>query len=283
MTRGGRRKIPRILIVVVPAVVIGATAFFLSMAWRSNRETRTSERTEAAPTVESSPATDAFAGCTGCHRDLDKVFTSGKVTNLLYSHKVHFAKGVSDCAMCHPANAHEPEVINKPTMQRCFMCHGLAKTAMASGKCETCHPRDMRMTPRTHDVRWFRTHGKAARKNPLECGMCHQQRTCASCHGLPMPHPQGWQSAPHVTAFFQSEGRTCARCHARGPALEGRDFCDRCHHPAGDKTKPWIRVHRQVVKAEGTGKCVQCHQPSTCAGCHTTGREDFTADRRGGA
>ncbi len=213
------------------------------------------------------------------HRDLDKVFKEGRAPTLLYTHEEHFATGVSDCSVCHPGNTHEPDTINKPTMTRCFTCHGLTSVAIAPGECSTCHPPGMPETPETHQVeRWLPTaHGERAKTDRFECLTCHRERFCTSCHGLELPHPQGWEDVPHAEAFFELGSKNCAQCHPRAP--EVRDDCDTCHHPEGPQRVGWRAAHAQAVTDRGAEDCFECHDPSTCVTCHLQGRETFAADR----
>lgn len=273
------RRVPRLLALVVAGLALGTSAFVVTVAWRSSKTVRAEQPPEAPPSGRL-VASDTFISCTDCHTDLDKVFKAGKAKNLLFRHEKHFAKGVSDCAMCHPANAHEADRINKPTMARCFMCHGLSKTAMARGTCATCHPPGAPKTPSSHEqTTWLRTHGATFRSDPQTCSMCHTERSCSSCHGLTMPHPAGWKDGAHVRAFFSSDTGGCARCHPRGPSVAGRDDCDKCHHPQNPVKQSWRRYHPTTVKAQGANKCFTCHKAATCSACHTTGRENMDPDR----
>jgi hypothetical protein len=94
-----------------------------------------------------------------------------------------------------------------------------------------------------------------------------------------MPHPQEWKTLPHVNGFFSTGMPTCVRCHARGPQVKARDFCDACHHPQGDQQASWSKSHPGAVKANGTKDCFACHAPATCATCHRDEGEDFSADQ----
>lgn len=269
-----RRRIPRFWLVVVPALALTVSAVLVGLAWRANRASR-----EAAPSTPPAPATDAFTGCVGtCHEDLDKVFKEGRRPNLLYRHEEHFALGVSDCSVCHPANTHEPDLINRPTMSRCFTCHGLTRAAIAPGDCEVCHPPGMAPVPETHMAsRWAQgAHGKLAKTDRFECLTCHLERFCSSCHGLTLPHPENWAERPHAVAFFD-EVQLCGECHPRAP--EQPDDCDTCHHPRATQDVGWRATHWRVVSDEGARECFGCHDPNTCATCHVQGREDFSADR----
>lgn len=277
-----RRRIPRIAYIGVPLLLMAVSVLLIGIAWRANREAR-QEQQQQEPGTETlqdggQGGGDSFVVCTDCHEDLDKVFKEGGAPTLLYTHEKHFATGVSDCAQCHPANTHEPDTINKPTMSRCFVCHGLSEAAIAPGECTVCHPPGMPAKPSSHESnRWVpQEHGEIARDDQFECLTCHQQQFCTSCHGLRLPHPDGWQEDAHVQAFFD-DAATCQQCHPREPTK--RDYCDSCHHPQGPKDVAWRAFHFKVVKSEGAQDCFQCHDPATCASCHIKGKESFEADR----
>lgn len=272
-----KRRIPRILLVVVPVLVLGLSLFLINLAWKSNREIR-GQPPPNGPTDDPFKPPGSFVGCTDCHQDLDKAFKEGKVDTLLYRHEKHFAKGVSDCSVCHPPNTHEPDKINKPTMSRCFTCHGVTKQAIAPGGCNVCHPPGLPAKPQSHLADdWAPSgHSKEAKDNEFECLTCHKPSFCTSCHGLPMPHPKDWELASHMKAFFQ-DPQTCESCHPRAP--QTRDFCDTCHHPQGPKNEGWRSYHQYVVEKAGAFECFQCHSPDTCASCHVKGKESFAADR----
>ena len=272
-----KRRIPRLVMVAVPVLTLGLAMLLVSVAWRSNKSERAQSTTqESLP--PSQPASDSFVVCTDCHGNLDKVFQDGKLPWLLYTHEKHFSKGVSDCSVCHPANTHEPDHINKPTMSRCFMCHGTEKSSIAPGQCSTCHPQDMPKIPPSHLTgKWLPTeHSKEALIDQFECLTCHQQTFCDSCHGVTMPHPEGWGEQLHPVAFFENPS-VCQRCHPRSP--QTRDFCDSCHHPQGPKDVPWRQFHPNVVKSGGAFTCFQCHSETTCSTCHVRHVEDFTGDK----
>src|SRR5512137_1996799 len=158
------RRIPKWLARGLGLLAIVAVVVFVSIAFRSSGPEKTQAEGTESPGVTdiaSAPAGGDFLVCTDCHGNLDKALTDGSPADQLlnYTHKMHFAKGVSDCANCHPLPAHEPDKINKPTMGRCFMCHGTAQESIAPGTCETCHPADSPAVPSTHTQgNWIKDH-----------------------------------------------------------------------------------------------------------------------------
>lgn len=271
-----KRRVPRIVMIGVPALFLGLVLFLISMAYRSDKVSRAESPGPAV--ILSSPAANEFLACTDCHGDLDKVFKAGQITNLKFTHAMHFSKGVSDCSVCHPPETHTPDRINKPTMSRCFTCHGTTKGAIVPSTCTTCHPPDIPQKPTSHlSSTWLPGgHAKEAAKDQFLCLTCHQQKFCQSCHGLTMPHPTGWAELPHAQAFFTDPG-VCTQCHVRTP--QAYDYCDTCHHPQGPKDVAWRTYHSTAVKTNGADTCFQCHSDQTCRTCHSTGRENFSADQ----
>jgi nitrate/TMAO reductase-like tetraheme cytochrome c subunit len=98
---------------------------------------------------------------------------------------------------------------------------------------------------------------------------------CSACHGLTMPHPDGWLSR-HAQGF-QEKPELCASCH--GTREQGFNLtfqgdprrlsvenpsCTGCHaqpmpHPSG-----WAAAHQAAAKA-APQTCRQCHSPANPA------------------
>jgi hypothetical protein len=225
---------------------------------------------------------NSFVNCSDCHQNLDRVFQQGEVPALpTFTHDMHFQNGVSDCAACHPANTHEPDKVNTPTMTACYWCHGEGKDALAPGKCETCHPPGFRSVPSSHlTPAWLKgQHGEEATADRYSCTTCHEQQSfCENCHGLAMPHPAGWKAQLHVTTYFETGMDTCASCHQTTATEQNpRDFCDTCHHPKDPKDRQWVKYHPEVVK-DYAQPCFQCHAAQTCKTCHISGEFTLSAD-----
>lgn len=254
----------------VPAVLTIVVALLLVGMFRQE-----DEQTQPTP-VPVVPAANTFLYCSDCHADLDKLFNAGERPTLLFTHDQHFGIGVSDCAACHAANTHEPDRINRPTMVTCYQCHTLEEGARAPGECSLCHPANMDPEPETHlAANWLSArHPEAAIANPFDCATCHEQEFCNECHGLELPHPDGFDERPHAELFFEDPS-LCDTCHPRAPLVE-RDACDTCHHPQGPESSTWISWHPDVVAQRGAETCFQCHATDTCRACHRQGPENFT-------
>ena len=272
-----RRQIPKLLMILVPLVTVGLALVAVVIAWRSGGSGEEAPAETPEPVASIQATSEAFLGCTDCHKDLDKVFKEGGAPDLKYTHEMHFGKGVSECAVCHPANTHEPDKINKPTMSRCFICHGLGDEAIAPGSCETCHPPGMRQIPDSHlSSDWVpMRHSEEALEDQFECLTCHEQQTCDSCHGLEMPHVDEFKEELHPLVYFE-DPQLCENCHAQ--PVDKRDMCDTCHHPEGPKDVAWKEFHPTAVRDLGAGTCFQCHSDQRCRTCHSKGIEDISAD-----
>jgi nitrate/TMAO reductase-like tetraheme cytochrome c subunit len=98
---------------------------------------------------------------------------------------------------------------------------------------------------------------------------------CSACHGLTMPHPDGWLSR-HAQGF-REKPELCASCHGtrdqgfnltfqgdpRRLSVENPS-CTGCHaqpmpHPSG-----WTAAHQAAAKA-APQTCRQCHSPANPA------------------
>jgi hypothetical protein len=103
-----------------------------------------------------------------------------------------------------------------------------------------------------------------------ECNMCHSEKFCSNCHGLPMPHPVDF--ADGHAKLGQSKPKVCSNCHG-----QAAQFCNECHHGAAIEWKyvtarPWREQHPGAVQQVGPASCFKCHHPTYCAECHVKGR-----------
>jgi hypothetical protein len=101
------------------------------------------------------------------------------------------------------------------------------------------------------------------------CATCHSTQFCTDCHGLPMPHPAGFQE-DHGEIGDESP-EVCANCHATGAGGADTEFCNSCHHEGSDPDRTWISQHFEVVQDTGANVCFDCHNPTYCAECHVRG------------
>jgi cytochrome c-type protein NapC len=223
---------------------------------------RLGEPNDPAAIGRTSPMPDEI--CLQCHTP-DRRATSG--FRILIDHPEHAAR-TGSCVACHVYTAHPDAELGKPLslMTKCYDCHGTAEYPEASDTCETCHPADFDLRPPAHlEAPWMRDHGFTAMPDPSLCAMCHEQESCDSCHGVEMPHPEGWLDGPvSHGAAVEEDDDVCFRCHTREP-----DSCAACHHEGYEPALgPWIEQHYDEARTVGVASCLDCHQPVFCAECH---------------
>lgn len=214
-------------------------------------------------TARAEPIADSV--CLQCH-DANRKATSGY--RILIDHAAH-AKRNGSCVSCHIRTAHPQETRGKALalMAQCFTCHGTAGQPKASARCAVCHPAGYELKPASHSApRWGKgRHGGIAKSDVGLCGMCHQQATCDSCHGIRMPHPDGWPDGRtgHGPVAKADPG-TCKRCHSGQP-----DMCSMCHHTKFQPARgTWIEQHNLQVREDGAAFCMDCHGALDCVECH---------------
>ncbi len=209
------------------------------------------------------PMSDSI--CLQCH-DPDRKPTAG--LGIVIDHPKH-AKRNKSCVSCHVTVAHPRPSRGTALsfMGQCFTCHGASKGSKAPATCTLCHPRDFRMVPASHGDRskWKRGHGVVAAGDPRQCEMCHVRTLCDGCHGIPMPHPEGWGTRSGHPVYASRNRQVCARCHDDKP-----DWCSMCHHKAYSPAKgSWVKQHFLEVQAKGASMCLEsCHSPVYCSRCH---------------
>ena len=214
-------------------------------------------------TLSAAPMPDDV--CLQCH-DPNRKATSG--FRILIDHAAH-AKRNGSCVSCHVRTAHPVETRGAALslMSACFTCHGTARTAKAPGRCGLCHPTGYELLPSSHKVTAWkqRTHGGVARADLRQCEMCHDKKTCDSCHGLEMPHPMGWaKGRPGHGDVAARDRAICSRCHTGQP-----DMCTMCHHDAYVPGKgTWAKQHSADAEKRRVGFCMNCHSVTDCVRCH---------------
>lgn len=218
------------------------------------------------------PISDAT--CLQCHT-ANREATSGY--RILIDHVEH-AKRNGSCVSCHVRTAHPIETRGRALtfMAQCYTCHGTAAEPDASAECSTCHPADYELVPATHEqVAWKDDHGETARSDFGLCELCHEQPFCTDCHGVQMPHPDGWEKgATGHAAAAKTDRAVCSRCHG-----ETLDMCTMCHHDAYEPAKgTWVQQHYEEVRERGAAYCMsECHAPAYCITCHVRAVRESTS------
>lgn len=173
------------------------------------------------------------------------------------------------CSYCHGGVAHAVpgRFYKRAEMDDCLSCHRVGLSNVAG--CELCHVPDAdsrvsqaKTTWRvTHGPQWKDAHGLG---DLGTCAACHRRDACAKCHGVQIPHPDGWKQT-HGTGLDEQRRAQCEGCHAR-------TWCEQCHggvpmpHPAG-----FLKVHYADVQTYGYEKCLKCHVLTDCEACHVAG------------
>lgn len=235
---------------------------------------RTPDATGTADGIAVTAIDDAVCG--QCH-DPDRAPSSGG--RILIDHVEH-AKRNRSCLSCHRGSMH-PDFEDGPDRERrialfkmseCYVCHGASAYPTASRTCATCHPDFFELAPESHRTPTWASpdHGTTARADQQQCTMCHIGTLCTDCHGIEMPHPDGFRQT-HAEAG-RTQPDVCARCHAKGElALSGAglEFCNNCHHEGSDPSRPWLQQHPgNAMSGDGPARCFACHSPTYCAKCH---------------
>lgn len=268
--------------------------------------------------VRSSTHEDAMhlpttATCIGCHKkphdDHDCATCHGETSTrqeaeivhsqLRFDHKKHMADVHGDCARCHESAGSASATSLEPKMATCFGCHE-HQSEWNVRKCDGCHvdvaAEDvMPESHVVHDGDFIREHGVRAASERDLCATCHDDRSCAKCHGVTVP-TLPWKlavgDAPRTTGVHLSGFRSrhslearaqpglCSSCHVE-------NFCVQCHassgvgatsadardpHPAG-----WVTAtggqHGMEARIDPLS-CAGCHGGAgeqLCVGCHRVG------------
>lgn len=210
--------------------------------------------------------------CLTCHGSLRK--QTVEVKSIVMSHKEVVQAGYR-CTDCHTQTAHANNI--KPRfagMSACLPCHD---GKSSSNDCSLCHTN--KTTTALRELEHFpkATFPESDFRN---CRRCHKdERKCIACHGLELPHPEGW--APDE--FGMEEGADPGSLkHARAAAFEKKKSCYKCHiiqecgkcHMAVGHGDNWKSEHYHRLKTETTAqlekRCLRCHTKvkKLCVICH---------------
>ena len=179
---------------------------------------------------------DEWDGCSDCHQG---VATS---TALEVGLRPEEEKA---CGACHDADER----------QDCGMCHtdvSHVKRRRASGEREQtlAAPRSLGFS---HAAHLTRTAG--------QCQACHGDVAQQSSMPLPAITMETCTEGCHVHAQDYAEAR-CTHCHT---TLQEMPIAAVAEYRHGSD---WMRQHGALARSQGA-HCDQCHQQSTCVGCHS--------------
>ena len=185
-------------------------------------------------------------------------------------------KAPGACSACHP-----PEFQLKPAshLEPGFYPEGHAKlasietsrsrAASASAAVRGAEGEQATAEQRQQEATETLGPGLVDVKTINECYTCHSEKFCSDCHGLPMPHPEGFRKTHGVLG--KKNPKSCEMCHG-----DARYFCDACHHGTSlnvpyDAGTKWGTEHPATVQKVGASACFDCHNPTYCANCHVNG------------
>lgn len=131
------------------------------------------------------------------------------------------------------------------------------------GKChepEFCQTCHSKRRPDSHLNDWLKSHFGTAREKPEYCRVCHEQSFCDSCHE-DLLHTSDWLKSRHAAAALKHPDM-CGNCHQKV-------LCETCHRGAKPATHDanWIDRHGSIARS-GTDQCRMCHSEQACASCH---------------
>lgn len=243
--------------------------------------------------------------CQSCHGRASTRDSAGLAReHLRFAHESHVPALKGQCVPCHAAAGATAQESLRPPMAQCFSCHA-HENQWKSRDCDGCHvdlPKEA-SRPRSHVVHegdFVREHGVRAASSRDLCATCHEERFCASCHGVSVPtlpwrmaferpgltgltglhragfrlrHADEARQNPGLCTSCHAEERFCADCHAeRKVSSGGATGTVRSPHPAG-----WVRArggeHGRAAKMD-PGSCASCHGgagEALCVGCHRVG------------
>lgn len=218
-------------------------------------------------------------------------------------HQGHGQIAAAQCGKCHPPGFkltpdnhtkrfiegdHSARASNEPAY--CAMCHkNQFCVECHQGRSKSKYAPEARVVPTSHrKATWRPTHGAVFLKKKGDCGACHDDASCRTCHKTTMPHPSNWiekhTPEPGVRAsdcnICHTDRRSCQDCHheqvARSELVLSN--CVRCHKemaqlpPTSIQNKGFAEhaVHFNVAKKKKQPfRCFECHVsfgPSSSSG-----------------
>jgi len=179
---------------------------------------------------------------------------------------------------------------------------------IADETCLSCH--DDFLASREHeDKRQFSHDLHVAQR--ISCSTCHTAvghsgvalpgpEACDACHGIQMPHPQGFGTSHGKAVVESGSDEVCRRCHnvyLRCQTCHGvqmphpeewtgkhgeiafprlkvcstchqSSFCLTCHPVQMPHPDDWTTTHGLPVLEKGSVVCSSCHEPDLCTACH---------------
>ena len=205
--------------------------------------------------------------CMRCHDEVDEELVTS-VNGVRMSHQEVIAAG-QPCSICHDSAGHTADAFTA-SMSTCLPCHD---SKVASADCDVCHTRTaIVFSSSTRRLGTGKLVYPAVRAANRECSGCHDMAAeCDTCHGIQMPHSNGFTAGSHARAAAFGEKARCERCHTRAWCSDSG--CHSAFQPNGltsGHAGDWKVLHKEQ---EWSGGCV-CHSQrgprkgSMCWLCH---------------
>lgn len=203
--------------------------------------------------------------CLGCHKGANSL---GRISRrAIFINHTDCVKNL-ECISCHANVGHKTKTTNHVgyTMNSCLRCHATGGVADAGG-CNVCHDksstekreRKVSSFSVTHGTNWKKLHGLGDSKT---CSSCHTSKDCARCHGVGVPHWNGFFSQHNGPAM--APDAKCESCH------KDKKFCYNCHGLEMPHPGTFLKEHASIVDKGGDKNCYNCHPKSDCTACHST-------------
>ena len=238
--------------------------------------------------------------CLGCHSApwLAGAASEARV-HLRFSHAGHAAAVNGNCMRCH-VDVRGSDGPLRPRMATCLGCHAHSRQ-FEPRTCDACHvDLEAEVTlPESHvvhDGEWLREHGVRAAADADLCATCHDQRSCAGCHGVTAPalpsrrafddptaasvHRAGFRArhreesaAAPGTCSACHDDASCRDCHLRAGVSAGVDGAATPHPPGWIGVGPGDNEHGRAARRD-PASCAGCHGGAgeqLCVGCHQVG------------
>lgn len=220
------------------------------------------------------PQLQTYAGpipverCTSCH---ENITTGGVLANdagVRMSHSQPLGAGMS-CDDCHVGTGHKAN----PRGVQMSVCMGCHDGVRAPSRCPSCHTKDVGLLSKDSERMFVRARLPAR----VDCGACHAQALCDSCHGIRLPHSDRFTAWEHGAISAFDKKTRCFECHT-----DATD-CRTCHREFDGASSQhganWRSLHAEEPYATATCACHTSRLPdgirvrgSYCKLCHPNGR-----------
>lgn len=191
----------------------------------------------------------------------------------------------SFCVECHKGaepKSHTPDWIHRHALelrvsrdsqQACTTCHEQSFcTSCHEGKRPKSHEHpeyvivraplgERRITKSKHALEALE-HMRRGDINFSACATCHKIDFCRNCHGVVIPHPDGYYAQLHVEEARKFMVQ-CLRCHNWNDQQ-----CRLCHSKRPPSHTPNFREGHPQLVTDGGMSCQVCHGRNACSDCH---------------